>query len=277
MKLSKMRNYCKLVLILSVKIIQLAYAQEEEYYDENGNQKQLQICSDSIIQVQDVSITCDSPGTYYYGSNKYRDSLTCKPGDKARVYVGFYIADEDTLTNYGGTALVTIQVEADGSVPDRTVYQDASLCSLNKLSSNNGASCPSQGRYYIKTSFYWSENSYNSDFSFEPNVAVGFKSNINKNVYDLGGANTNLCSNGSQTIWNKNGVRTRYANAFSNFMRTFGILVFTIALMSLFIWHLMKKPKYFHREADSAKENLVIFEDEDMKKAQLVGNSVIDF
>ena len=58
-------------------------------------------------------------------------------------------------------------------------------------------------------------------------------------------------------------------------MRTFGILVFTIGLMGLFIWYLLKKPKRFHG-ADDGKENLVTV-DEDLRKAQLVGNSVIDF
>ena len=272
-----MRNMFRLGLVLSAQLAHYGYAQSQnqQYYSENEIQKQVQVCSNSAIQVQDISITCDSPGTYYYGSNKYRDSLTCQPGDKARVYVGFYIADEETLSNYGGTAYVTIQVGAGGSVPDRTVYQDASLCSLNKLSSKNGASCPSQGNYYIKTSFYWSEQNYYSDFSFEPNVVVGFKSNINKDVYDLGGANTDLCRNGSQTIWNKNGVKTRYANAFSNFVSTFGILVFTIGVMIVFIWYLLKKPRTLVGD-DDANENLVAV-DEDLRKAKLVGNSVIDF
>ena len=50
--------------------------------------KVVQPCSDrKVVQVQNVSLTCDSPGAYYYGSNTYRDSTTCTQGDKAKLLV----------------------------------------------------------------------------------------------------------------------------------------------------------------------------------------------
>jgi hypothetical protein len=39
------------------------------------------LCDNSVIQVISMYLTCDSPGTYYYGSGGYRNSPTCKFGD----------------------------------------------------------------------------------------------------------------------------------------------------------------------------------------------------
>jgi hypothetical protein len=37
-------------------------------------------------------------------------------------------------------------------------------------------------------------------------------------------------------------VKATYANAISNFMKSFGILLLTIVLMGVFIWFLVNKP-----------------------------------
>ena len=55
------------------------------------------VCDDTAIQVQDVQLYCDSPGTFYYGSGKYRNSQNCTAGDKGKYLVDFYIQDADTI------------------------------------------------------------------------------------------------------------------------------------------------------------------------------------
>jgi hypothetical protein len=42
-------------------------------------------CLTGPIQVISVYLTCDSAGAYYYGSSSYRNSSTCKYGDKANL------------------------------------------------------------------------------------------------------------------------------------------------------------------------------------------------
>jgi hypothetical protein len=37
--------------------------------------------------VKSVYLTCDSPGTYYYGGTSYRKSLTCKYGDSVNLSI----------------------------------------------------------------------------------------------------------------------------------------------------------------------------------------------
>lgn len=44
-------------------------------------------CTHNYIQVEKLSILCDTPGAYYYGSNAYRNSLVCMSGDKAHLIV----------------------------------------------------------------------------------------------------------------------------------------------------------------------------------------------
>jgi hypothetical protein len=252
-------------------------AADGEYQGQDQDQTYkniLSVCSNSVIEVQEISIVCDSPGTYYYGSSKYRNSPSCQAGDKAKLQINFYIADYETINAYGGSPVITVKAETYGSVGDRSVYTDADLCSLSKLKSSSGVSCPAKGYYSISTSFYFAESSYSSNYVFQPNVVVGFKSSVKKNVYDLGGANTNLCKNGQYVTWT-DGVKTTFATAIRHFMKTFGILVSTIFIMAGFAFYLWRKPR---RPKGEEKDGFVEF-DEDLRKAQLVGNNrnVIDF
>eukprot|EP00980_Cylindrotheca_fusiformis_P011717 scaffold2783_cov129-Cylindrotheca_fusiformis.AAC.18 len=238
MKILSVRLFSLLVALAST-----APALADQYYQPSQyGVNQVTVCSDSIIQVEDVSILCDSPGAYYYGSGKYRNSASCKPGDKAKIVVDFYIADEETIEYAGGYALASIEV--DGSYSQiKTVQDDADLCSLDSLKSLSGNGCPGVGYYQIREQFYWdkAKNSYNSS-AFFPTVTVGFRSSANQYSFDYGGANTDLCRGSTFVTWTKR-VRKTYANALSNFIKTFGILLSTIAMMGAFIWCLVHKPK----------------------------------
>jgi len=44
-------------------------------------------CRRNYIQVEKMSILCDTPGAYYYGSNAYRNSQVCMSGDKAHLKI----------------------------------------------------------------------------------------------------------------------------------------------------------------------------------------------
>ena len=44
-------------------------------------------CRRNYIQVDFMSVLCDTPGAYYYGSNAYRNSVVCMSGDKAHVEI----------------------------------------------------------------------------------------------------------------------------------------------------------------------------------------------
>lgn len=204
------------------------------------------VCDDTAIEVSEVQIYCDSPGTFYYGSGKYRNSQNCTAGDKGQYIVDFYINDAATIEATGGYPV--IDVSATGSIGwyqyNQKVSENVDLCSLSSLKSLSGSVCPAEGKYRIKSNFFWEEDA-SYDGVFSPTLTIGFKSSIYENTYDYGGANTPYCSGTTFfTTW-KNGAKKVYANSVEVFLKTFGILAFTIAVMVSFIWLMVKKPISF--------------------------------
>ena len=219
------------------------------------NQNQIEVCSDGVIQVQDIQMYCDSPGTYYYGSGKYRNSASCLPGDKAQIRIDFYIAEADIIASNGNYALVDISASGGYWGQDsQLVYESADLCSLSTLHSK-GSSCPYEGYYYIKTHFFWDGDSSNGGNAFYPKLTVGFKSSVNKNVYDYGGANTNLCRGSTFITWSDR-IAISYANAVGNFVKTFGILLLTILCLGGFIWLLIRRPASVKEARQTMKSDI---------------------
>ncbi|GKY96151.1 hypothetical protein MPSEU_000575100 [Mayamaea pseudoterrestris] len=201
------------------------------------------VCGNSAIEVQDLSIVCDSPGAYYYGSNKYRNSADCQGGDKVKISIQFYL--QEALE---GDAYVTIEAKGYGSVSSHVLHQAESLCSISSLKSLEKQSCGSIGLYSIQEQFSWSDKNDEYEYSFTPKLVVGFASNANKQVYDLGGANTNSCSGDTFTNWTK-GLQKSAANTIKTFFATFGILLGAIFGVLVVGWCLMRqanaKPKEF--------------------------------
>jgi hypothetical protein len=112
--------------------------------DDGSYYNKFSVCSDSAIVVSDIVLVCDSPGAYYYGSNKYRNSATCQAGDKAKLTVKFQVAE--TLDS---SAYVHLMVKGYGSVESKQIYSGEELCSTSGLSSSDGATCPSQGECFV--------------------------------------------------------------------------------------------------------------------------------
>jgi len=212
-------------------------------YDNSNMYQSFTVCADTAIEVQDVQLYCDSPGTFYYGSGKYRNSQNCTAGDKGKYIVDFYIKDPDTIESTGGFPV--LDVAAVGTIgwyqADQQVVENIDLCSFDSLKSLSGNACPAEGKYRISSHFYWDEDTSYSGH-FDPKLEVGFKSSIYQNTYDYGGANTQYCSGTTfMTSWT-NGVKKAYANSFANFVKTFGILLFTITVMVSFIWFMINRP-----------------------------------
>ena len=67
-------------------------------YNSNSNNQQINsnglpkgwldvqtFCPDAPVQVEEMILTCDSPGAYYYGSSTYRNSKVCMSNDRATL------------------------------------------------------------------------------------------------------------------------------------------------------------------------------------------------
>jgi hypothetical protein len=278
MRISSMRPF--FLLSLSLLLLANLSTAEENQSDEDAayeeavqNQSQedssFNVCSNAVIEVEAISILCDSPGSYYYGSSKYRNSDTCTAGDKAKIQLDIYIADPDAIYA-AGASLITIGVQGYGNSADQIVYQDADLCSLSSLKALDGTSCPAQGQYRITTQFYWTGSSSSSNDIWIPTVSVGFKSNLDKSVYDLGGANTNKCSG---NIWS-DAVKNTYDSAVANLMKTFGILALTVTAMGGFVCYIARRRRM---ALPTGKEHLIV--EEEPNNWQMVSSSkdVLDF
>ena len=182
---------------------------------------QFSVCADSIVQIEELSVVCDSPGAYYYGSKKYRNSQSCVAGDKAKVDVLMYIAD-----GLEADAYVDLSVRGFGSVESKQVLSKNSLCN-NVQSVNGRVSCPASGYYKLHQNFYWGQQSDNYNYSFVPKAYLGISSGENKNQYDLGGANVDNCAGNTFTSWTT-GVRKSAGSTVQTFLVTFGILLASV-------------------------------------------------
>lgn len=221
----------------------------------------LSVCSDTSIDVRGVSILCDTPSVWYYGSNGYRNSKTCHKGDKATLQVTFDIIDE--AFTEGSSIYFSLLVS--GGDQDITIYKNAHLCSIGILSTTSGDACPYPGSFSIMTKLYFdkddtqddtvdngyylgdddgedSSTSSSTSASFYPFVTVGFASNKNSGYYDLGGANTKLCGGQSKNIQSdiQDAVTsTVSSDSFLTSSITFGVIIGAIAVLgccTFYIW-----------------------------------------
>lgn len=191
-----------------------------KYYNE------FTVCENSKVVVDEISILCDSPGTYYYGSGKYRNSAKCQAGDKARLKVEFYVAEE-----LQQRAFLYLHVHGYGTVQDVNVYQNEDICGISAVSSLYGMEACNvdgvhlgAGYYVLEKTFYWGTQSDSYEYSFVPKVIIGISSDPSKGQFDLGGANTQYCAGNSFMKWTT-GVGQSASNTVKSFFITFGILM----------------------------------------------------
>lgn len=184
-------------------------------------------CENGVIFVEEITITCDSPGAYYYGGSNYRNSDTCVGGDKGRVEVILQIAEDLEQEPY-----VDVMASGYGHVGDASVHQVSNLCEV--ASAVDGAVCPQAGYYRLYDTFWFeSQSDDNMEYSFSPKVSVGFMSTQTKRSYDLGGANTNHCSGDvGFNHWSAD-VKKTAATAFKTGMITFCVLASMIIAVSM--------------------------------------------
>lgn len=227
-----MKFSAQLCLCALVSLAITAFAQDNEdeaYYNT------FSVCGDTSVLVDDISLMCDSPGAYYYGSKKYRNSATCEAGDKAKMNVYFQI-----LEDLQADAYLTMYVQAYGTVETVMLHAQESLCSV--IQSTDGAACPAAGKYKISQTFYWGSQSDDYQYTFTPKVVIGIASTLNSNVFDVGGANTNKCAGGISSDWTA-GVRKSMANSIKSFVATFGVLSASILALVLAGWCIMRQAK----------------------------------
>lgn len=251
------------ILILNIQLIINVNADNDDVADDTYY-NQFNVCADSKIVVEDMTLYCDSPGSYYYGSNKYRNSATCQAGDKAKLYILFLINNNDNeIIN---DPYITINIQGYGTVENINLYEsNTSFCNTVTSINYNGLyanTCPTYGYYYIKKQFYWGNQNDNYEYSFIPKITVGIASTLNSNYYDLGGANTNNCYSGNTFNKWTYGVRKSAANTFITFIITFSILLITILSITTFIYCIMKQHNKLNNSSKLTALKSIVIVDE---------------
>lgn len=235
---------------------------DDEYFN------QFTVCADSAVVVEELLITCDSPGSYYYGSSKYRNSASCQGGDKAKLQVQFEILQDLNASPY-----ISINVAARGSVSSYQLYDQGDLCALDTLTSVDGAACPAAGVYLIQDKFYFESavDDYDAS-SFQPVPSIGFQSDVEKNYYDLGGANTDYCAGGTFQNWSTNMNNTMSASL-RFFLVTFAALFAVSAAFLAWRYYAMKREldavTMSKKPLEEMQEDLL--DEEDVRRIAMMG------
>jgi hypothetical protein len=226
-----------LLLFIVAVVTSTVRANDDNYYDADdfsGYYNRFSVCDDSVVIVEEMSLVCDTPGAYYYGGNKYRQSATCQGGDKGRLYVELRFAEDLEADAY-----LTVEVRGYGSVEAVVLHSGDSLCGTVK-SLDGSTDCPAAGYYQLSEQFYFPNKNDDYSYSFTPRITVGVTSDLNNNKYDLGGANTDLCPGNMFSNWTR-GVKRSAADTILSFFVTFGILFGAIAAVGFAYWYIRRQ------------------------------------
>ena len=232
--------------------------------DDNGYYQRFSSCSNSYIEVDEMSILCSTPGQYYYGNSFYRNSATCQGSDRANYEIELNIPNK-LPENY--VPYITVDVKGYGTVEDMRVLDSEKFCDLEDLWSLDGGECPEPGRYQVSSKFYWGEQDDEYSYNFRPHMVIGLSSSQGAKKYDLGGANTDSCEHGSFTNWSTR-VQRSVSNTLHTFVITLGILLGAVILVYSGSWFINRRyqkqkqeKKVLNEEAAEDGEDYVKEED----------------
>lgn len=261
------------VFVAAVRGSNNGYGSNSAQSASNGTYSEFSVCSDAMITIDELSVTCDSPGTYYYGSGKYRNSETCQAGDKGRVHIKFYVREEIQTTSY-----IAIYAQGYGTVEGVFVHAFDDVCGVSSIYGKAGTTLCKDGflqagYYYLQETFYYGSQSDSYQYKFRPKIEVGFTSNPRSDHYDLGGANTGKCSGNLFFNWSARS-ETAIPEALKSFLITFGILIFCIAATSCAGWYITKRA---HANAPGAAKSPPLNDafaysaEDDLRKQAMLG------
>eukprot|EP00545_Synedropsis_sp_CCMP1620_P006047 CAMPEP_0119028838 /NCGR_PEP_ID=MMETSP1176-20130426/39627_1 /TAXON_ID=265551 /ORGANISM="Synedropsis recta cf, Strain CCMP1620" /LENGTH=255 /DNA_ID=CAMNT_0006985071 /DNA_START=1 /DNA_END=768 /DNA_ORIENTATION=+ len=224
-----MRNafFSLLLLVLESSIVSstYSYADDGDYEDYAVDTSQVvQVCDESLVEVANITITCDSPYTFYYGNGAKRSSPTCDYGDKVTLSVDLTVTQDIESAIY-------VQMSAYNSANEQLFLGS----SVDLCSTYIGSSCLSAGDYAFTTNMQF-QYIDGSEANFVPIWEIAF-SDTEDGGYDLGGVNIecDMDEESSYIDWVNTRTNTTLLNQRTEtFAQEYGILFMTsIALVTL--------------------------------------------
>lgn len=221
-----------IVLALALRSVRGYYNSGNNYYFNpyGKSSSQLYVCDNSVVRTTFLSISCDSPYSFYYGNGANRDSERCNYGDK--------------MTLLGTVAVVDNLQYGDKIYLSLGVYDDDSNLLVATRPTNFcedfiGGDCTGQGTYSFETKLKLGAPDGKNRTHFYPLVKMAFSTKMDYG-YNLGAANMQCSgrnSDGSSYAAWSNKKMHMYPG--EEFIAKNGILIGTCALLSvfaLFVW-----------------------------------------
>jgi len=240
--------HCLVLLLLSTKISVLGY----QYYDDDSSTAQVfENCEDGTIQIANISVSCDSPYTFYYGNGATRDSPVCDYGDKATLTVGFYVMDDVDQSIY-------MQMSAYNPSDEQLYLGDSvDLCSYV------GDDCNYEGYYEFSKQVQFAYLDGNES-KFVPFWEIAFSEEA-EGGYELGAVNIE-CEDDANNYYDWVNIRTNSTMTkvkTANFLQEYGILFGTcLSLMILGVVLIRATGDTVEYRGENAQKNQLLNEEQ---------------
>jgi hypothetical protein len=172
-------------------------------------------CEDSLIQVLNITVSCDSPYTFYYGNGANRNSPVCNYGDKVKVTVSFDVQEYVDSTIY-------MQMSAYTGA-DEQLYLGDSVDVCDYV----GSSCNFRGEYSFMRQIQFAYVD-GEQKKFVPLFEIAF-SKYQDGSFDLGGVNVDCEMEESYIDWQySRSNSTLLKIRTETFAQEYGILLATV-------------------------------------------------
>jgi hypothetical protein len=216
-----------LLLVLQPRIVDstYSYTDDGDYEDYVVDTSQVvQVCEDSIVEVNNITVTCDSPYTFYYGNGAKRSSPICDYGDKVTLDIEFTVNEAIASPIYA-------QLSSYNSANEQLYLGGVvDLCSTYV-----GSSCVAAGDYSFQTNMQF-QYIDGGEASFVPLWEIAFSDSADGG-FDLGGVNIECNKDDGTNYIDWVNIRTNTTllnEKTESFAQEYGILLITsIALFAL--------------------------------------------
>lgn len=201
------------------------------YFNPYGkSSSKLSVCDNSVVRMSFLSISCDSPYTFYYGNGANRNAETCDYGDKMTLLGTVTVVDN---LQYGDHIYMTLGVYDDDSnllVTSRPT---------NFCENYIGSDCTGQGTYSFETKLKLGSPEGKNRTHFYPLVQMAFSTKTDYG-YNLGAVNMQCrgWDNGSgmYAAWSNKKMQLAPGEEFFADNIILILTCFSLSAFALYVW-----------------------------------------
>lgn len=226
-----LREIIVLALVLGTADGYYSGGNNNYYYNPYGkSSSQLFVCDNSVVRISYLSISCDSPYTFYYGNGANRNTETCDYGDKMTLSGTVTVVDN---LQYGDKIYMSMGVYDDDSNLLVT-SRPANFCE-----GYIGSDCTKQGTYSFETKMKLGMPEGTNRTHFYPLVQMAFSTKMDYG-YNLGAANMQCRGwDGDVPLYaawsNKNSQMAPAEEFFADNIMLLSTC-FSLSLFALYVW-----------------------------------------